>query len=117
MTEKSFVIPKNRRGGYYPPAWFNVRNRADDIRPYEIRFFCIKPFFIMHETKGEINMTEKPFVIQKKNNTNYQTISIRIQEDTFQKIEQLSTESNHSRNHLINILLEYAVDQIEISPT
>ncbi len=62
-------------------------------------------------------MTEKPFVIQKKNNTNYQTISIRIQEDTFQKIEKLSTESNHSRNHLINMLLEYAVDQIEISQT
>lgn len=62
-------------------------------------------------------MSEKTFMIQKKNNTNYQTISIRIQENTFQKLEKLSAESNYSRNHLINILLEYAVDQAEISQT
>ena len=41
-------------------------------------------------------------------------ISVRIKEGTLKKIDDLSVESNRSRNELINILLENSVDDVEI---
>lgn len=52
--------------------------------------------------------------INKKGDDGYRIISIRIKEHTLQKIENLSTASNRSRNELINILLEHSVDDVEI---
>ncbi len=53
--------------------------------------------------------------INKKDNDNYEVISIRIKENTLLKIDELSEKSNRSRNELINIILENSVDDVEIT--
>lgn len=61
-------------------------------------------------------MKEK-LVIKKKSlkgEDGYKTFSIRIKEETVRHLDDLSRESNRSRNELINILLDYAIDHCEI---
>ena len=56
---------------------------------------------------------EDKLIINKKNlkgEDGYKTFSVRIKEDTVTKLNKLSEETNRSRNELINILLEYAID-------
>lgn len=56
-------------------------------------------------------------VINKKNlkgEDGYKTFSIRIKESTVIKLNKLSEETNRSRNELINILLEYAIDNSKV---
>ena len=57
----------------------------------------------------------KPIKINKKGDDGYRIISVRIKEGTLAKIDNLSQKSNHSRNELINILLENTVDNVEIN--
>lgn len=59
---------------------------------------------------------DKKLIIQKKSlkgEDGYKTFSIRIKEDTVAKLDKLSTATNRSRNELINILLDYAIDNCE----
>ena len=61
-------------------------------------------------------MKEK-LVITKKNlkgEDGFKTFSIRIREETIQRLDKLSEDTNRSRNELISILLEYALDNCEI---
>lgn len=51
--------------------------------------------------------------IPKKGNDGYKIISVRLKESTLQKIEKLSAETNHSRNEIINILLENSVNRAQ----
>ena len=60
-------------------------------------------------------MSKGSIKINKKGDDGYKVISVRIKEGTLQKIDDLSTESNRSRNELINILLESSVDDVEIN--
>ncbi len=56
-------------------------------------------------------------IINKKNlkgEDGYKTFSIRIKEDTIIKLNKLSKETNRSRNELINVLLDYAIDNSEV---
>ena len=56
-------------------------------------------------------------IITKKNlkgEDGYKTFSIRIKEETINKLDKLSEDTNRSRNELISILLEYALDNSEI---
>ena len=53
--------------------------------------------------------------INKKGEDGYKVISVRIKEGTLKKIDDLSAQSNRSRNELINILLENSVDDVEIN--
>lgn len=53
--------------------------------------------------------------LRKKYKDNYKTISVKIREDTLEKLEKLTKESKRSRSDLINILLEDAVDRVEIN--
>lgn len=52
--------------------------------------------------------------ISKKGDDGYKVISVRIKESTLKKIDDLSVQTNRSRNELINILLENSVDDVEI---
>lgn len=52
--------------------------------------------------------------INKKGDDGYKVISVRIKEGTLKKIDDLSAESNRSRNELINILLDYAIDNCQV---
>lgn len=60
-------------------------------------------------------MNKNVIKIKKKGDDGYKVISVRIKESTLNKIDNLSTESNRSRNELINIILESSVDDVEIN--
>ncbi len=60
-------------------------------------------------------MVNKTIKIAKKGDDGYKIISVRIKENTLLKIDKLSEDSNRSRNELINIILESAIDYVEIS--
>ena len=60
-------------------------------------------------------MKEKLILSKKlKGEDGYKTFSIRIKEETVEKIDALSDVTNRTRNELIGILLEYAVDNCEV---
>lgn len=61
-------------------------------------------------------MKEKLTITKKslKGDDGYKIFSIRIKDETVDKLEQLSRETNRSRNELINILLDWAVDNSEV---
>lgn len=52
--------------------------------------------------------------IKRKGDDGYKVISVRIKENILNKIDELSKDSNRSRNELINILLENCVDDVSI---
>lgn len=55
-------------------------------------------------------------ITKKKPNSvgdGYVTFSIRIKEETADKLEELSIETNRSRNELINLILEFGLDNCE----
>ena len=49
-----------------------------------------------------------------KGEDGYRVFSIRVKEKTLQRLDTLSVQSNRSRNELIGILLEYALDRCVI---
>ncbi len=60
---------------------------------------------------------EDKLIINKKNlkgEDGYKTFSVRIKEETVAKLNNLSEETNRSRNELINILLDYAIDNSKV---
>ena len=60
---------------------------------------------------------EDKLIINKKKlkgEDGYKTFSVRIKEDTVVKLNKLSEETNRSRNELINILLDYAIDNSKV---
>ena len=60
---------------------------------------------------------EDKLIINKKNlkgEDGYKTFSVRIKEETVSKLNKLSEETNRSRNEIINILLDYAIDNSKV---
>lgn len=60
-------------------------------------------------------MEHRKITISKKGDDGYKVISVRIKEKTLEAIEDISTQTNRSRNEIINILLESATRDIEIA--
>lgn len=60
-------------------------------------------------------MGEGKIQISKKDNDEYKVISIRIKGKTLNSIESLASQTNRSRNEVINILLETSVENTVIS--
>ena len=61
-------------------------------------------------------MKEKLIINKKslKGEDGYKTFSIRIKDETVANLDKLAKETNRSRNELINILLDYAIDSSEV---
>ena len=61
-------------------------------------------------------MKEKLIIRKKgiKGEDGYKTFSIRIKEETVERLEHLSAITGRSRNELIGILLDYAIDNSEV---
>lgn len=60
---------------------------------------------------------KEPLIIKRKDlrgEDGYKTFSIRIKEETVNALDHLSQETNRSRNELINILLQYALQNCQI---
>ena len=56
-------------------------------------------------------------IIEKKRikgEDGYKTFSIRIKEETLMKLESIAASANRSRNELINIMLDWAINNCEI---
>ena len=61
---------------------------------------------------------KKKLIIDKKSlkgEDGYKTFSIRIKDETVKELDRLSSETNRSRNELINILLDYAIGNCEVN--
>lgn len=59
-------------------------------------------------------MDNNPLIIKRRADDGYRIISVRIREDTLTEIDRLASETNHSRNELINLILAHGVKNIEI---
>ena len=59
-------------------------------------------------------MGNEPLRIKRRGEDGNRVITVRIREDTLSALDRLAAESNYSRNELINIILSYGVEHIEI---
>ena len=59
-------------------------------------------------------MKNDTLVIKKRGEDGNKIITVRIREDTLAELDRIASESNYSRNELINIILAYGVKNIEI---
>ncbi|MBP3705934.1 MAG: CopG family transcriptional regulator [Clostridia bacterium] len=61
-------------------------------------------------------MKEKLIINKKslKGEDGYKTFSIRIKDETVANLDKLANETNRSRNELINVLLDYAIENSEV---
>lgn len=59
----------------------------------------------------EIRITKK---LPRKGDDGYRIVSVRMKETLLERLVALSAKSNRSRNELINLLLESAVDIVKI---
>lgn len=59
----------------------------------------------------EIRVTKK---LPRKGDDGYRIVSVRMKETLLERLDALSAKSNRSRNELINLLLESAVDIVKI---
>lgn len=61
-------------------------------------------------------MKEKLIINKKaiKGEDGYKVFSVRIKDETIFKLEELAKKTNRSRNELINILIDYAIENCEI---
>ena len=63
----------------------------------------------MKDPKQRLIITKK-----LKGEDGHKTFSIRIKDETVARLDKIAKETNRTRNDLINILLEYAMDNSEI---
>ena len=61
-------------------------------------------------------MEEKLIINRKKlkGDDGHKTFSVRIKDDTVNRLNELSRKTNRSRNELINTLLEYAIANCKV---
>ncbi len=59
-------------------------------------------------------MSEKALKIKKRGEDGNKIISVRIREDILLELDQIAKESNYSRNELINLILKYGIENLEI---
>lgn len=59
-------------------------------------------------------MSGNPLIIKKRGEDGNKIISVRIREDILAQLDKIASETNYSRNELINIILEHGVHNIEI---
>ncbi len=57
---------------------------------------------------------KEPLIIKKRGEDGNKIITIRIKEDLLSALDKLAAETNYSRNELVNIILRYGVENIEI---
>lgn len=59
----------------------------------------------------EIKIKKK---VAKYGDDGYKIVSVRMKDELLERLEKLAVDSNRSRNELINMLLEAAVDIVKI---
>jgi len=56
----------------------------------------------------------KQIKISKKGEDGYKYVSLRIKENLLSKVEKLASQTNCSRNEVINIIIESSIDCVII---
>ena len=59
-------------------------------------------------------MESKPLIIRPKGEDGYKTFSIRIKEETVARIDEIVEQTGRTRNELIGLFLNYAVDHCKV---
>ena len=59
----------------------------------------------------EIKIKKK---VPRRGDDGYKIVSVRMKDELIEKLDKLSADTNRSRNELINILLDAAVDIVKI---
>lgn len=70
--------------------------------------YTINEVSIMAE---EIRIRKK---VAKRGDYGYKIVSVRMKDELIEKLDRLSDDTNRSRNELINLLLDAAVDIVKI---
>ena len=52
--------------------------------------------------------------ISLKGDDGYKVFSVRIKDTTTNKLDEISARTNRSRNEIVNIMLEYGIENCEI---
>lgn len=69
-------------------------------------------------TINEVSRLAEVIKIKKKaarrGEDGHKVVSVRMKDELIEKLDKLSSDSNRSRNELINILLDAAVDIVKI---
>ena len=60
---------------------------------------------------GEIRITKKQ---PRRGDDGHKVVSVRMREDTLERLDRLSERTNRSRNELIKLLLESAMEIVKI---
>ena len=59
-------------------------------------------------------MNKETLKIKKRGEDGNKIISVRIKEDILYELDRISEESNYSRNELINLILRYGIENLDI---
>ena len=59
-------------------------------------------------------MSDEPLKIKKKYDDGNRVISIRIREELLAELDNLASNSNRSRNEIINLILEHGIKNTEV---
>ena len=57
---------------------------------------------------------KEPLRIKRRGEDGHKIITVRISEDTLASLDKIATETKHSRNSLINMILKHGVENIII---
>jgi len=59
-------------------------------------------------------LNDKTLTIKKRGEDGTKIISVRVREDILSKLDLIAKESNYSRNELINLILKYGIENLEV---
>ena len=57
-------------------------------------------------------MSYEPLKIKKRGDDGHKVISVRINNDLLERIDNIAKESNRSRNEIINLILRHGTENI-----
>lgn len=60
-------------------------------------------------------MKNEPLIIKKRGEDGSRVITVRIREELLTELDKIASETNYSRNELINLILAHGVKNIEIA--
>ena len=60
-------------------------------------------------------MSDKLQIPKLKGEDGHKVLSIRIKNETVEKLDKIAAESNRSRNEIIGIMLEFGIKNCEIT--
>ena len=59
-------------------------------------------------------MKREILITRKKGEDGHKVVSVRMREETLARLDELSAQTNRSRNELINLLLEEALKDVSV---